>query len=40
MSWGGPDPTFDGWDGLDWEQRRARRFQRWLDAPGVEFASG
>ena len=32
-----PDPTFDGWDKLDWEQRRERRFQRWLSAPGVEF---
>jgi hypothetical protein len=33
------DPTFDGWDQLDWTQRRERRFQRWLSAPGVEFQS-
>ena len=38
MSWGGPDPMFDGWDVLDWRERRERRFRRWLDAPGVEFA--
>jgi hypothetical protein len=38
MSWGGPDPMFEGWDQLDWKQRRERRFQRWLDAPRVEFA--
>jgi hypothetical protein len=39
MSWGGPDPMYDGWGELDWEQRRERRFQKWLAAPGVEFAS-
>jgi uroporphyrinogen-III decarboxylase len=39
MSWGGPDPMFDGWDELDREQRRSRRFQRWLEAPGVEFVN-
>ncbi len=33
------DPMFDGWDKLDWKERRARRFQRWLSAPGVEFQS-
>ena len=38
MGWGGHDPMFDGWDELSWEQRRERRFQKWLDAPGVEFA--
>ena len=31
MSWGGPDPMFDGWDELDWKERRERRFQRWLE---------
>lgn len=39
MSWGAPDPMFDGWDGLDWKERRDRRFQRWLAARGVEFSS-
>jgi hypothetical protein len=39
MSWGGQDPMFGDWDKLDWGQRRDRRFQRWLDAPGVEFVS-
>jgi hypothetical protein len=33
------DPMFDGWDKLDWKERRERRFQRWLSAPGVEFQS-
>jgi hypothetical protein len=33
------DPTFDDWDKLDWQERRERRFQRWLSAPGVEFQS-
>jgi hypothetical protein len=37
MSWGGPAPMFDGWDDLDWRERRERRFQRWLSAPGVVF---
>ena len=31
------DTTFEGWDGLDWRERRERRFQRWLSAPGVQF---
>jgi len=30
---------FDGWDGLGWEERRQRRFARWLDAAAVEFAT-
>jgi hypothetical protein len=29
----------DGWGELDWEQRRERRFQKWLGATGVEFAN-
>ncbi len=33
------DPVFEGWDQLDWRERRERRFQRWLSAPGVEFQS-
>jgi Uroporphyrinogen decarboxylase (URO-D) len=33
------DPMFDEWDKLDWQERRERRFQRWLSAPGVEFQS-
>lgn len=28
----GPD-----WGGLDWREKRARRFARWLDPPGVDF---
>jgi uroporphyrinogen-III decarboxylase len=32
-----PDPIYDGWDKLDWRERRERRYQRWLSAPGVEF---
>ena len=39
MSWGDQDPMFEGWDELDWRERRDRRFQRWLDAPGTEFVS-
>jgi hypothetical protein len=39
MSWGSPDPMFEGWHRLDWRGRRERRFQRWLSARGVEFAS-
>ncbi|HLA82903.1 MAG TPA: uroporphyrinogen decarboxylase family protein [Thermoleophilia bacterium] len=35
----GRDPMFEGWDQLDWNERRERRFQRWLSAPGVEFES-
>jgi uroporphyrinogen-III decarboxylase len=30
---------FEGWDRLDWKERRERRFQRWLGAQGVEFGS-
>ena len=37
MAWGAPDPLFEGWDRLDWQERRRRRFARWLAAPGVEF---
>jgi uroporphyrinogen-III decarboxylase len=33
------DPTFDGWDKLDWQQRRDRRFQRWLRASNIQFAT-
>jgi hypothetical protein len=33
------DPMFAGWDGLDWQERRGRRFERWLAARGVEFQS-
>lgn len=33
------DPTFEGWNALDWKERRARRFQRWLSADSVQFAS-
>jgi uroporphyrinogen-III decarboxylase len=39
MSTDGRDPMFDGWEKLDWQERRERRFQRWLSAPGVEFQS-
>ena len=35
----GRDPMFEDWDRLDWRERRERRFQRWLDAPGVAFES-
>ena len=35
----GHDPLFEDWDQLDWRERRERRFQRWLDAPGVAFVS-
>ena len=38
MSWDGRDPMFDGWDELDWKERRERRFQRWLSARSVDFA--
>jgi hypothetical protein len=37
MSWGTPDPMFDGWHLLDWQERRQRRFQRWLGARNVQF---
>ena len=33
------DAMFEGWDRLDWKERRERRFERWLSAPGVEFVS-
>ncbi len=38
MSWGTPDPMFDGWQGLDWKERRERRFGRWLSARNVQFS--
>lgn len=38
MSRGASDVMFDGWEGLSWEERRERRFQRWLSGRGVEFA--
>jgi len=28
---------FDGWGTLSWEERRERRFRRWLEAAGVDF---
>ncbi|NLE11164.1 MAG: uroporphyrinogen decarboxylase [Actinobacteria bacterium] len=31
------DPTFEGWEGLSWRERRARRLRRWIGALGVEF---
>lgn len=37
MNGSSPDPMFEGWENLDWQARRERRFQRWLGAPGVEF---
>jgi uroporphyrinogen-III decarboxylase len=33
------DDIFEGWDGLGWRQRRARRLGRWLDAADTEFAA-
>jgi hypothetical protein len=33
------ESTFDGWGQLDWRQRRERRFRRWLNPAGVEFAN-
>ena len=39
MSWGTPDPMFEGWQQLSWEERRARRFARWLGGHGVDFAT-
>ena len=33
------DSMFEGWDRLGWKERRERRFERWLSAPGVEFVS-
>lgn len=37
MSLGGPDAMFEGWQQLDWRERRARRFARWRGGAGVEF---
>jgi hypothetical protein len=39
MSWNALDPMFEGWDRLDWRERRERRFQRWLSGRDVDFAS-
>jgi len=33
------DSMFDGWESLNWQERRTRRFARWLTPAGVEFAS-
>ena len=33
------DPTFDGWEQLDWQQRRQRRFDKWFAARMVQFVS-
>ena len=33
------DEVFTGWDELNWEERRERRFQSWLAAPDIKFAS-
>jgi hypothetical protein len=38
MSWGAPDPMFEGWSQLEWKERRERRFARWLSAGGIDFA--
>ncbi len=38
MGWGTSDPIFDGWNKLDWSERRERRFERWLAGRGVQFA--
>ena len=27
------------WEEMTWEEKREKRFQKWLDAPGVEFDS-
>ena len=29
----------EGWAELPWQEKRERRFQRWLSAPGVDFVS-
>ncbi len=39
MAWGAPDPMFDGWHALSWQERRERRFARWKAGHDVEFAS-
>jgi uroporphyrinogen-III decarboxylase len=39
MHYEGPDPMFKDWEDLDWKACRERRFERWLSARGVEFAS-
>ena len=31
------DATFEGWDSLDWRERRERRLRRWLEPAGVDF---
>ena len=33
------DPTFEGWDELNWKERRERRFDKWRAATTVQFAS-
>lgn len=38
MQYEDPDPLFEGWAGLTWQERRERRFERWLGARGVQFA--
>jgi len=35
----GQDTTFEGWDRLNWRERRARRLRRWIGAKGVPFAT-
>jgi hypothetical protein len=39
MSDDGRDQMFEGWDHLGWQERRDRRFQRWVSARGVGFVS-
>jgi uroporphyrinogen-III decarboxylase len=39
MSDQGGYSIFDGWEELDWRERRQRRFDLWKSASGVEFAS-
>ena len=34
----GPVDLFEGWEKLSWQERRERRFARWLAPPDVEFA--
>ena len=33
------DPTFEGWDKLNWKERRERRFDKWRAATMVQFAT-
>jgi uroporphyrinogen-III decarboxylase len=35
----GRDPMFEGWDRLDWQERRERRIERWQSARGIEFVN-